>query len=72
MSYLIVVPLVVLLVSGLLAWHHATSIDRQAEHESYPQQFDLNGPLGLALGALVAAVAAATVLQVALLPRIVQ
>ena len=65
------VPLIASLVCGVLAWHQATLIDRQAGHERRPRQFDPNGPLGLALGALVAAVAAATVLQLMFLPRIV-
>ncbi|MFI5034251.1 MAG: hypothetical protein ACHQPH_26500 [Reyranellales bacterium] len=66
------VPLVALLACGLLAWHHATRIDRQTEHESWPRQSERNGALGLALGALVAAVAAATALQLMFLPHIVR
>ncbi|MBS0526938.1 MAG: hypothetical protein JSS04_25140 [Proteobacteria bacterium] len=65
-------PLVAVLVSGVLAWHCATRIDRQAAQERYPRPFESNGVLGLALGALVAAVAAATVLQLMFLPRLVQ
>ena len=65
------VPLVAVLMAGLLAWHHATRIDRQAEHESGPRS-EPKGALGLALGALVAAVAGAMLLQLMLLPRIVQ
>lgn len=66
------VPLVAVLLSAALAWHYATRIDRQTEHESCPRQSEPNGAWGLALGALVAAVAAAAVLQIMLLPRIVQ
>lgn len=65
------VPAVAVLVSGLLAWHYATRIDRQTGHERWPQHPEPNRALGLALGALVAAVAAATVLQLMFLPRIV-
>jgi hypothetical protein len=65
-------PLVVAMVAGALAWHHATSVDRQARHESWARQTEPNGALGLAVGALVAAVAAGTVVQLMFLPRIVQ
>ncbi len=66
------VPLVALLTCGVLAWQLASRIDRQAEHESWPRQPEPNGALGLALGALVAAVAAATTLQLMFLPHLVQ
>jgi len=66
------VPLAAALVCGVLAWHYATRIDREAGHESWPRPSEPRGALGLALGALVAAVAAATLLQLAILPRIVQ
>jgi len=69
---LILVPLVAMLAFGVLAWQHATRIDRQAEHESWPHPPEPNGALVLALGALVAAVAAATVLQLMFLPHVVQ
>lgn len=65
------VPLVVAAVAGLLAWHHATSVDRQAWHESWARETKSNGALGLAVAALVTAVAAATVVQLMFLPRIV-
>jgi hypothetical protein len=65
------VPLIALLVCGVLAWRQATRIDRQIGHERCPRQSEPNGALGLALGALVAAVSAATVLQLMMLPRIV-
>ncbi len=68
---LTVMPLVAVLVSGALAWHCATRIDRQTEHERWAQHSEPSSALGLALGALVAAVAAATVLQLMFLPRIV-
>jgi hypothetical protein len=64
--------LLLVVVAGLLAWDQATSIDRQAQHESGGRQPQSNGALGLAVAALVGAVAAATVLQLMLLPRIVQ
>ncbi len=66
------VPLVAVLVGGALAWHYATRVDRQTERESWPQQAAPNGAVGLALGALVAAVIAATALQLIFLPRLVQ
>lgn len=69
---LVLVPLTVAVVAGVLAWRHGTRIDRQVERESWPRQAEPDVSLGLALGALVAAVAAATVLQLMLLPRIVQ
>jgi 4-hydroxybenzoate polyprenyltransferase len=65
------VTLFAVFVCGVLAWHHATRIDRQAGHESCPRQSGPDAALGLALAALVAAVAAATVLQLTFLPRIV-
>jgi hypothetical protein len=68
---LTLVPLMAVVVAGLLAWRHATRIDRQAERESWPRQTESNGALGLALGALVIAVTAATLLQLVFLPRIV-
>ena len=69
---LILVPLVAVLAFGVLAWHHATCIDRQANHQSWLQPSEPPGNLGLALGALVAAVVAATALQLMVLPQIVQ
>ena len=69
---LTLVPLVAAVVAGLLAWHHATRIDRQTERERWPRQTESTGALGLALGALVTAVAAATLLQLMFLPHIVQ
>jgi hypothetical protein len=69
---LTLVPLVASVVAGLLAWQHATRIDRQTARESFPGQNEPSGALALALGALVTAVAAATVLQLLFLPRIVQ
>jgi hypothetical protein len=66
------VPLMAAVVSGLLAWHHATRIDRQTGRESWPRQTEPCSALGLVLGALVTAVAAATLLQLMFLPRIVQ
>ena len=72
MLTLILVPLVAALAFGVLAWHHATRFDQQAERQSWPQAPEANSSLGLALGALVAAVAAATVLQLAFLPSMVR
>ena len=69
---LTLVPLVAAVVAGLLAWHHATRIDRQTRRERWPRQTESNGALGLALGALVTAVAAATLLQLMFLPHIVR
>lgn len=66
------VPLVAAVVASLLAWQHATRIDRQAAREGFPRQNEPSGAWALTLGALVAAVAAATVLQLLFLPRIVQ
>jgi hypothetical protein len=59
-------------LAGLLAWHQATRLDRQAEGESWPRQTEQHGAMGLALAALVMAVAAAMLLQMMLLPRFVQ
>jgi hypothetical protein len=72
MWFLTFMALVSLLVAGAMAWYHATRMDRQTEHERGGPQSEPNGALGLALGALVAAVAAATALQLMFLPRIVQ
>jgi hypothetical protein len=66
------VPLAAVLGFGVLAWRHATRVDRRAQHQSWPQPSEPNGASGLALGALVAAVAAATVLQLMFLPYVVQ
>ena len=57
--------------AGLLAWHQATRIDRQVQRERWRRQPQSNGELGFVLGALVTAVAAATVLQLSLVPRTV-
>ena len=66
------VPLLALLVSGALVWHHATDIDRRAGPQGGLRQPGPNGALGLVLGALVAAVTAATALQLMFLPRLVE
>jgi hypothetical protein len=50
--------------AGLLAWHQATLIDREREH--WPRQAPSSRERGFILGALVTAVAAATVLQILL------
>jgi len=69
---LTLVPLAAALVAGMLAWRHATLIDRQTAHQSWPRQAKPEGTVGLALGALVTAVAAATMLQLMFLPHAAQ
>ena len=68
-------PLALMLITatsaGLLAWHQATRIDRQVQGERWRRQPQSHRELGFGLGALVTAVAAATVLQLSLVPRIV-
>jgi hypothetical protein len=56
-------------VAALLAWHQATRIDRQVDHENSSRQSEPS--LELALGALVSAIAAAMVLQMMVLQRVV-
>jgi hypothetical protein len=67
-------PLALMLITatfaGLLAWHQATRIDRQVQRERWRRQPQSLRELGFVLGALVTAVAAATVLQLSLVPRI--
>ena len=72
MWYLTLVPMAAALVAGMLAWRHATRIDRQTAHESWRREAEPEGAIGLALGALVAAVAATTMLQLMVLPHAVQ
>ena len=68
-------PFVLMLITatsaGLLAWHQATRIDRQVQRERWRRQPQSHRELGFILGALIIAVAAATVLQMSLVPRIV-
>ena len=64
---LTLIPLLAAVCAGLLAWHHATRLDRQ-QIEPWPSRTDDHrGGWPLVLGALVAAVAATTVLQLAVL-----
>ena len=67
-------PLVLMVITaafaGLLAWHQATRIDRRAQRARW-RHSPSHWELGFVLGALVTAVAAATVLQMSLVPRIV-
>ena len=69
---LTLVPLVAALVAGMLAWRQVTRIDRQTAHESWPRQAEPEGATGLALGALVAAVVAATMLQLMVMSHVVK
>lgn len=57
-------PLAAALVAGLMAWNHASRIDRQSPAEVWHRNLDSDGSLLLAVGALVAAVVAFTILQV--------
>jgi hypothetical protein len=65
-------PLIAVLIAGLAAWRHATRFDRQTGREGWPRESDPGGALRLALASLVTAVAAAMILQMMWLPRIVQ
>jgi hypothetical protein len=60
------------LIASQAAWHHATRLDRQTEREMSPNQTESEAALALALGALLTAVAAAMLLQMICLPRLVQ
>ena len=68
-------PLVLMVITaafaGLLAWHQATRIDREVQRERWRRQPQSLRELGLILRALITAVAAATVLQMSLVPRLV-
>jgi hypothetical protein len=55
-----------------MAWQHATRVDQHLEREMWARQAEPNAALGVALAALVTAVAAAMLLQMMVLPRIVQ
>lgn len=68
----VLVPMIALLIAGVVAWQHATRVDQQMEREMWARQPEPNAALGVALAALVTAVAAAMLLQMMLLPRIVQ
>ena len=72
MWILALAPLVAVLIASLVAWHQATRFDRQTESERWSRQTQPDATLGLALAALVAAVAAAMIMQMMLLPRLLQ
>jgi hypothetical protein len=63
-------PLIAAMAGGLLAWHQATGIDQQSARENWPRHTEPSGAWVLAVGALVTAVAAITILQVMFLPRL--
>jgi ABC-type Fe3+ transport system permease subunit len=65
---LTVIPLLATIVTALLAWHHASRVDRE-QSEGWPRNDHRDHPAAwpLVLGSLVIAVAAATMLQVTVL-----
>ena len=67
---LIVLPLLAAGIAAMLAWHHATELDRQqSEGWSQEARRDRNA-LPLALGAQIAAIAATSFLQLVLLSNL--
>lgn len=64
-------PLIAVLIAGVVAWHHATRLDRQTGREGVSREAEPDGVFCLALAALVTAVVAATILQMMWLPRLV-
>jgi hypothetical protein len=68
----VLVPMIALLIAGVVAWQHATRVDQQMAREMWARQAEPNAALGVALAALVTAVAAAMLLQMMVLPRIAQ
>lgn len=71
MAFASLVPLLVALGAALLAWHHATRLDRQSLHDGWPAESASERRLWLvALGAVVVAAGATTLLQLTLLSRL--
>ena len=68
----VLVSTIALSIAGVVAWQHATGVDQQMEREMWARQAEPNAAVGVALAALVAAVAAAMLLQMMVLPRLVQ
>ena len=69
MALVLLAPLAAL-IAALLAWQHATRLDRQSQHQGWSHPPDDRGHWTFVLGALIAAVLAATVLQTFLLAAI--
>jgi hypothetical protein len=70
MTLVVLGPLIAAVAAGVLAWHHATRLDRESLRSGWPgEPADGSGWL-LVLGALIAAVAATTVLQFVLLSQL--
>jgi len=64
---LIIAPMVVALATAILAWHHAGRLDRQ-QNEGGPGEAEPGrNTWTFALAALVVAVVATTILQIAML-----
>ena len=63
-------PLLVALVAAALAWQHATRLDRWSANAGQGEPRDEQRSWGLALGALVVALAATTILQLVLWSRL--
>jgi hypothetical protein len=73
MGLLTLMPLVAAVVAGALAWRYAERIDRQTprEHWLREQGSDQVGPFAL-LAALVAALAATTLVQLTVVSKLIQ
>lgn len=65
----LVLPLATALVASLVAWNHATRLDRQVQSESWPRHREPDGSFALAVGAVIVAVVAVTMLQMMAFPR---
>lgn len=63
-------PLLVALAAAALAWQHATRLDRWSANAAQGEPRDEQRSWGVALGALVVALAATTILQLALWSRL--
>jgi hypothetical protein len=64
-----IVPLLAALGAAFLAWRHASRLDELSMNQAWPSEQE-DKSIAIALAAVVAAVAAAMVLQLALLSRV--
>jgi len=68
MALVVLAPLVAALAAAVVGWHYATELDRQSVQErGQSETVDARRLWRLVLGTLVAAVAAVTIVQTALL-----
>jgi hypothetical protein len=70
MTLVVLGPLIAALAAGVLAWQHATRLDRESLRSGWRGEPADGGGWMLVLGALVAAVAATTALQFVLLSQL--